>query len=200
MEFPNTDQLGFYIPFAVGMILLLFGWLLYRVILTLAGGILGGAVGVGIGQAFADWFDVGGNYEIFLVAGLAILGIIVGVLIFQFLHALAFFLSGLILGTWGAVEIFGVLRQHHVAFAQNDLIFAFGIPVAALVVGLLAVFLSKYVIAFASAAAGTFLIMGAFEWPYGGWPAVPIFLAGLIVQLAFGRPWESRDDGEDDED
>ncbi|MCB2156366.1 hypothetical protein KQI84_15945 [bacterium] len=197
MQLPDIDQFGFYVPFAIGTICLLFGWLLYRVILVLAGGILGGAIGVGVGQLFAELFDAQGTSEIVLVAGLAVLGIIVGVLLFQFLHALAFFLSGAAIGSWGTIEIFRLLREHQVAFAQNDLIFAFSIPVVALVLGLLAVPLSKYVIAFASAAAGTFLIMGALGWPYGGWLAIPVFLFGLVIQLAFGRPWERRDEDED---
>ncbi len=183
-------------PLAAGLLLLVFGGLLYRVVLGVAGGILGGAVGLGLGVLVAALFGLSQNGALVFQAIGAIAGIAGGVWAFRVANALGFFLFGAAIGAWLFVEVFALIDTSGFS-ADPDLVFALGIPVAAAVCGLVVAALNRYVIALASALVGTLLVMAALHWPLGGWLAPFVFVAGLAIQMRFVR--RRRDDDEEDE-
>ncbi len=181
-------------PLVVGGLLLLFGSLLYRVMLTLAGAVLGGAAGLGLGVLLENAFGVSGGGALALQAGGAVAGIIAGVAAFRLANAMGFFLFGAALGGWAFVEVFGLVNSERLG-TDPDLVFAFGLPITAIICGLVMAALNKYMIALASALVGTLLVMAGLDWPLGGWPAPLLFVVGLAIQMRFLR----RDDDEEDE-
>jgi hypothetical protein len=183
----------------VGIALLLFGWVLYRVVLGLAGSVLGAAVGMGIAQLVVWELAPQERTAWILLAVGAVTGLLAGLAIFRFMHAAAFFVAGCVLGGWGYAVIFLRLREAGVELAQSDFLLAFGTPAAAVVSGLVVAWLDRWLIAIASAGAGTLLFLQGLGWPYGPWMAVPVFLLGLLVQvlLASSPPGEDDEDGDD---
>ncbi|MEQ8820169.1 MAG: hypothetical protein RLY93_07965 [Sumerlaeia bacterium] len=184
------------LPLGLGIALLLFGWLLYRLVIGAAGGILGGVIGLGFGGALNMIFRFDPPWDAVCFLGGMVLGALLGIAVFQFLNRLAFFLLGAAICGWAFTELYPLFAEGGEEAARG-LLFAAGILVSAIVGGLLAIFLTKYVIALASVAAGTLLVGGALDWPYDGLLAIPIFLIGLGLQLAIVRPWSKKDDDGD---
>ena len=170
----------------VGTLLWGFGWVLYRMALVVAGGVLGAAAGLGVALGTVMVFGLADTHATVALAAGGILGAIAGYLLFQMLHALAFFLSGAVLGGVAYFHIITLLEQH-VVFHNPGLMMTIGIPASAVVCGLLTWWLSRYFIATASALLGTILILSSLGWPYSGLPALAVFPLGMMIQLRFGR-------------
>lgn len=180
-----------------GGVLLAFGWVLYRAVLTIAGGVLGAAIGLGIASLLVSMLNIGDTAGIIIqVAGGAV-GLIAGVFLFRALHKLAFFITGVVLGGWGAANVLFLLQENN-SLQIAELTIISIIAGVALLGGLLLMALSKYVIAIASAGAGTLLMMQALDWPHGGLIALPLFIIGLVAQLKLARFISARHDDEDE--
>jgi len=115
-------------------------------------------------------------------------GLLAGAATAQFLHKAAFFILGFLAGASAflaggqqLVEAFGFSRT------EADMIFAAGVPVAGLLVGLVAALADRLLVALASSLIGAALIMEAVDWRWGVLPFVPLALLGFLVQWSLSR-------------
>lgn len=188
---------------ALGAALLLFGWVLYRAALVLVGAVLLGTAGVLAGAAIASLTGAQGDQLLAWQAGGGVAGAVAGVLLLLFLHKAVFFAAGFAAALAAFLAVFDQGRAQGLEWAQNDLLFSFGAPAAAVLGGLLAAALDRYVITFASAVVGALLVMEGLDWPYGGLPALALAPVGALWQLSVARPWKKRKrarDRDDEED
>jgi len=185
------DEAG-WISLAVGILLLLFGSFLVRGALSVVGAVLGAALGLGAGHGIAQVVEADTFVALGLHIGGIVLGGIVGVLLFRFVETVAFFLIGAGLAVWVLLGISPNLEQWGVT--EPDFVMAVGIPILAVVMGILMVVLKTLVLGAATAAIGSLLIMNAFGWPWMGLPAIGLFALGLVVQWKlFGKRPARRD-------
>jgi hypothetical protein len=190
-------------PLVCGLVFLLAGWGLYWLSLNLVGGVLGGGLGLIGAEAIAGLNSLEGtNLNLVRCAGFVI-GLVAGILLVRWLHRLAFFLSGSLLGGTGFFLAVSALRAAgEPEWAQDDMVLAFGTPVAGLIVGVLSVACAKYLVALSTSLIGGLLVMQALEWPWHGWPLPAIALGGFAFQVGLAKPWkrgEKRDDGEEED-
>ncbi|MDK2971705.1 MAG: hypothetical protein PWP23_1460 [Candidatus Sumerlaeota bacterium] len=186
-----------YVLFSTGVLLLLFGWVLYRVALKMTGAVFGATIGMGLGAvlaAFAGWESLG--TVLALVCG-GVLGAGAGILVIETFGALAFFVIGAFLSGWAFTEFAPAVRSFFPE-VDPDLVFFGGAVTVIIVGGLLFFLFRKFIVALGSAAIGSILVMVALDWPAGGTPLIVIFPIGLIVQLIPRRRRGDEDD--DDED
>lgn len=172
---------------AAGVALLLVGWLLYRMVLAGAGLVLGGAAGAGAGNLIANMMEIEGAWALLAMGCCAVLGAVVGVVLFRTLHLVAFFLFGAAIGGWIWVEVYFQLGEHGVVESFDWFMFLLWLSVSCVSAGLVFAAFNQHVIAIASALIGSVLVVGGLGWPWYGTPAVPIFLAGLWIQLKLAR-------------
>lgn len=182
----------------VGAALLLFGWMLWRAIVSIAGAVIGGAAGVGLGWIVAQGAHLDGTAS-FVAQGIgALVGAALGVAAFRFANAFSFFLLGAALGAAMFWEAFPAIEASGRLSVDPDLVLALGLPISAVVAGAVLASLHRYAVLLASAFVGTLLVMSALDWPLGGWPAPFVFLAGLAVQFAAARRRRRDDDRDED--
>jgi hypothetical protein len=174
-------EYGDWVMVGFGAILLLFGSFALRSALTVVGGVLGAAFGLGGGNGFAAFLEMGESWTLGLQIGGMFLGAVAGVLLFRFVEMVAFFMIGSGLTAWGMFGMAPLLERAGVE--EPKMVLAAAIPVAATIAGFLGVFYKKLLMGVATAAAGTFLIMNAFEWPWDGLSAIPLFVLGLAFQF-----------------
>jgi hypothetical protein len=182
----------------VGSVLLLFGSFALRSALTVVGAILGMALGLGAGHGFATWMETEGTFSIVLHVIGGGLGALLGVILFKFVELVAFFVLGSGLTAWGLFGISPWLERFNVPDPQ--LVMATAIPVISIIAGLLGVYYKKLIMGISTAAAGTFLIMNALDWPYDGLPAIALFVLGLMFQVGRLRRRRRGNEVDDDED
>lgn len=183
------------VPLLAGVALLLLGWLLYRLVLTASGGILGAAIGLGLALFASELFRLEGTPALATQALGALAGLLAGVVLFHWMHHAAFFLTGAVLGAWGFAETFTRLQANGMAIAETTLVA--GTAAAGLVAGLIMLAAQRHVIAIVSAAAGTMLIMGALGWPGGAIGTGVLFVLGLALQLRLTRRRRDEEENED---
>lgn len=184
-----------YASITLGVALLLFGWLLYRMALGLAGGILGGGLGLAIGR-FA--FEATGASPLLAGVGtllLGLFGLLIGVALFRAMNSFLVFMVGLFFGGWFA---FGVIVGLRNALPDGvwgtDLFAAVVSPVFGLVVGGFAVAFQNYLIALLASIAGAILVCQPLDWPFGGLGALGALVLGFLVQIALMKKDEDDDD------
>ncbi len=182
-----------------GTLLLLFGWVLYRAILMVTGGILGAAVGLGLAWITANHVDLAEQTRWIAQGAGILLGALAGISLFRFLNRMAFFLAGSFIGGWAFIAGLPSLRAlpNMPEIVYTDLFLAFGSPIASILSGLLFAAFHKHLVALASATIGSLLIMAALDWPYNGLPILVLFPVGTAWQLKWGQRLMSRDQGEE---
>ncbi len=189
-----------WIGLIVGSIFLIGGWLLYWLSIHLYGAVIIG----GAGFMLADFIGSKMGLEdtqllIAQISGGAI-GALLGVVISNLMHYVAFFVFGCIVGASVFYTIVSAGRADYAAeWARSDAFFAFGIPIAGVLMGALSVFFSRFVITITTATIGATLIMASLNWPLGGLGIPLLALAGGIVQYAIAKPFRKEDE-EDEED
>lgn len=182
---------------AAGMLLLCFGWLLYRAALTLSGALLGGLAGFGLGAVLPLAFGAEAEHQRLVELLLAAAGALAGALLFRWLHKWVFFLGGAGVGAWVAVVAIERLREVGEPVAYHPAVFFAGPAVVGLLAGIAAAVHSAAVVVVASCAGGSIMAMEALGWPGGGWAGAALFAVGLAAQAAILRRRADRD--EDDE-
>ncbi len=181
----------------VGSVLLLFGSFALRSALVV-GAVLGMALGLGAGHGFATWLEATDTLSIVVHACGGVLGAILGVILFKFVELVAFFVLGSGLSAWGLFGISPWLERFNIP--DPEFVMAVGIPVVSIIAGLLGVYYKKLIMGISTAAAGTFLIMNAFDWPWDGIPAIALFVLGLLFQVGRLRRRRRQRNDDDDED
>ncbi|MCC6546764.1 DUF4203 domain-containing protein [Candidatus Sumerlaeota bacterium] len=186
ISFENVDV----VLVIAGAVFLLAGWLLYWVSLNIAGGMIGGGVSLVLCELMLQLTeDLTPLQQNLIRGGGFLLGLIVGVLLVRWLHRLAFFVAGSLLGGAAFFLIVSAFRELDAEWAQGDALLAFGTAIAGAVAGAVCVASAKFIIALCTAAIGAVLIMQGIGWPWHGLPVVPIALAGFAFQLGLAKPW-----------
>lgn len=175
-----------------GLVLLLGGWIIFRVGTRLAGVALGVGFGFFIGEVLNVVLHVDRTMGLYVTIGCSIIGALGAIFMIKavtnFLFATAGFLFGALLGRLGA-EIYA--DWHQVPFTLDAHSASIILP-AALVTALLAVFLQRLIMILVTSFMGaTFLIAGvpALTQPWA-FPAVlagGIFWQGFVLSRIFRR-------------
>jgi len=195
----TTDPLT-WIAAGVGLAFLCLGWMLYWASLQVLGGVLMGGVGLAVAHAACAVLGLDGGVAIAArVAGL-LCGAVAGVLLSRLLHTVAFFAMGCAAGGGLAYALLSAMRRDGTpSWAQEDAVFAFGIPIAALVAGLLSAGISGFLVIVGTSILGATLLTDAMEWQPRWIVAGGVALAGIIVQTAAHRTAGRRRSNDDDE-
>lgn len=169
------------VPFAAGLTFLLLGWILYWASVNMLGALLVAGLGLVVAElamlAVPDLAPV----AVMAVRVLAFaLGAVAGILIAQLVHRLAFFALGFLLGAVGFFR--GVFVFGEYLGQENDLLLAFGTPVAGLVLGVLAVAWDRWLSIIATSLLGALLLTsGLHDWR--AHLVLPIATAaGIVIQ------------------
>jgi len=198
MSFENVDV----VLLVAGLVFLLGGWLLYWTSLNIAGGLIGGGIGLIIAEVGLLAFDQLEPLQQNALRGAGfVLGLIAGVMLVRWLHRLAFFVAGSLVGGAAYYLIVCAFRENGAEWAQNDAVLAFGTAVAGSISGAVCVFAAKFIIALCTAAIGAVLIMQSIGWPWSGLAVIPLGIVGFACQLGLAKPWRrSARIANDDED
>lgn len=175
--------------FAAGVAFLFLGWLLYTLTLQLSAAFLIGVGGLTIASWVGERMELGPYAILSLRLGGFLLGAIIGVFVGRLAHTLAFLVIGVPLGVavfLRGVDLWSSLGQQWVV---DDLVIAFGIPVAGVFGAVLMAVLARYVVCIALAALGAVMVWQGWDPAAPAWWAIGLFPLGLAVQLALGRPW-----------
>lgn len=178
------------ITLVVGCLLLLAGWTLYWVSLNISGAILGGGIALALHMVIARGLHPGEAVAPLLQVLIFLGGAVVGAIAARFLHRFVFFVLGAAAGIAGFITIFQLVRDAPSAPLSGvdpDLIFAFGIPIAGTIVGLLGAIYSRLMIAVLSSVVGALLVSTLLEWPINAIAIPPMILLGLSVQLTLTK-------------
>lgn len=200
----DTEMLGQVDPVLLigGVLLLSGGWLLYWLSINLTGAVLlgGGAFLVASEAVELAGLEPTPALVVRLLATVA--GGLFGVYLFRTFHMLAFFLAGLIAGGAGWWVAMDAIRGGAAApaWAQSDLVLAFGMPVAGIIVGGLAAMSDRLLITLVSAMLGAALTVAAVQHNLGGWPLFPLALLGFLLQYGLLRGRRGRNEDEEKAD
>ncbi|MCC5875136.1 MAG: DUF4203 domain-containing protein [Candidatus Sumerlaeia bacterium] len=170
------------IPLAVGIVFLLLGWLLYWGSVHLLGALLIGGLGLVLAESLTLLFpDIEPLYVLLMRASGVIIGVAAGLLIARLVHQVAFFIFGWLVG---AIVFFkGCLAiGRHLEFEVNDLVLAFGTPVAGLILGIIAVRADRWLSIIATSLLGAILVTaGVNDW--NAPILIPVLCAlGILLQ------------------
>ncbi len=195
MSIPWDDITAFiqatdWLPLAAGVVLLLFGWLLYWMSIHAAGaGIVGGSclLLVVLLAESQEWTGAG---AFAVKAGATIIGAAVGIFLVRQVHRILFFLFGAL--TAGLLVFFGLqwLRENVEdlpAWLQGDLAIAFIPPLAGLAGGALLLAAHRIVVAGCTATLGAVLAAQALGLGTEAIPVLPIAASGFIFQMIVGK-------------
>ena len=170
-------------PFLIaGILLCFFGWTFYWLGLRVIGAICGGILGGGISLLVGAMLEVSERFALPVVCLGALVGMILGVLLFKALHYYLFFLAG---SSLGGVLGHLILRHHPEwgeAWLQNwaaQALFQFALI---LIFGFLFVFFQRSILILLTSLVGSMLILVAVSANWIMWLFVPIFLTSLIAQ------------------
>lgn len=190
------------ITFWSGLALLLGGWMLYWMTLTLSGAVLFGVGSLLAASLITSMMEVEPSVRLGIQVGAALIGALTGAFIFRAVHKFAFFALGAAVGSVAMLGIVAHGREVGWEWAATPAAVAIAVPVGAVVLGLISMAIDSVVIAIASSIIGGFLVMEGLGWPYGGLPILAIIPVGLAVQLGLtgGRRAKKKAQQDDDED
>jgi hypothetical protein len=183
-------------PYIIGGVITgLFGWLLYWAGIPIVGGIIGATAGGALGMIACDLLQSQANVLLFVGAG-ALLGAVPGVLLMRAIQRYFFFAAGAILG--GALVWRFLYFGTSLAETQANWSIAGVILLAALVGGVLVSVFRKFLVALATSALGTTLLMYGLPQQYkllGGLVALVIFFSvqiGLVSHFVEQEHFDQR--------
>ncbi len=189
------------ITFWSGLALLLGGWMLYWMTLTLTGAVLFGVGSLLAASLITSMMELEPTVRLGIQVGAALIGAIAGAFVFRMVHKIAFFSLG---AAVGLVVMLGLVAHGRSAgweWADERNMVAIAVPVGAVVMGLISMSMDSVVIAVASSIIGGILVMEGLGWPYQGLPILAIVPIGLAVQLGLtGGRRAKRKASNDDED
>ncbi len=179
------------LAFGAGVLFLVAGWGLYWLSLHGVGAVILGGAGLLAANAATRGLELSAAPEMLIQLGVAALGCLIGFFLARILHAVVFFLMGASAGAASFYSVMEAIRQDPpYDWIGNDAFFAFGVPIAGLLLGIAAVLLSKYLIVAATGLLGAGLFMEGLEWELGPFAFVGLALLGVGIQLSLSRPWK----------
>lgn len=186
---------------AIGAAFLAGGWILYWFSLRFAGAVMLGTAVTALGLLLFGNRLEPGLPQVLLAAGLLAVGAALGIALAKLMHNLVFFLAGAALGAGGYLAgLAAVLGQPDAPFGNQDAMVAFGAPVAAIVGGVLAVWLARWVVMLGTSLAGAIIVGRAIEFPLRGVEVVALTLIGFSIQMVLtsGGCRRGMEDSEED--
>lgn len=172
-------------PFIIGCVISLFGWTLYWAGLNLTGAIVGASFGATITLIIDIIFNFKDSTFITILLVLSIAGIFAGMFLFKRIHKFFFFLFGASLGILLSEMIIKIIETHKILNIKNlssQILFKI---MCALIIGILVVFLSKYIITIVTSIIGTYLILFSMNNFYFEYLVIPIFIFSILIQTGF---------------
>jgi hypothetical protein len=176
--------------FIIGVVLCLFGWLLYWLGINLAGGILGAGIVGAIAYQIALHTVQEPNQSLYIGIGGAVLGAILGMFLVRKLHRLFFFLSGAFLGFllgWMGLDWLNTGAADWLAARDLNLqgvgYHVLAGMLVALIGGILMVRGSKWMIAALTSLFGATMAALAFPDPLWLLAVPPVALAAFFLQI-----------------
>lgn len=173
------------VPLIIGIILALFGWVLYWGGLTITGALFGGSLAGAICvlvQFFAE-FDEKTFLILFIV--LFAIGAFAGIFVFKQIHRALFFVFGALLGVILSNPIAELLKKHELYTFEGDAAIVIFKAAAAIVFGIIIILASKYIISIITSVFGTFLILKGVNFKYAEFIALPILIISISAQTGF---------------
>jgi hypothetical protein len=190
------------ITFWSGLALLLGGWILYWMTLTLTGAVLFGVGSLLAASLITSILELEPTVRVGIQIGAALIGAIAGAFVFRMVHKIAFFSLGAAVGLVVMLGLVAHGRSIGWEWTDERNMVAIAVPVGAVVMGLISMSMDSVVIAIASAVIGGILVMEGLGWPYDGLPILAIVPIGLAVQLGLtgGRRAKRKASDEDEDD
>lgn len=178
MEFSPSELL----LIVSGLLLVFGGWLLYRAVINVTGGVLGAGLGIGTGWSLSQVLQLSDPYPLILQVVFGILTALTGAYVFRLLDRWAFFLFGLLLGA--AVMLVVYVEYNETLFSQGiEATYIYGgLITGAVILGLFVYFCRHTIVIIACCALGTMLLFQGLQGYYGGIPALIFFPIGVVVQ------------------
>ncbi|MDX1972265.1 MAG: hypothetical protein SFY68_07015 [Candidatus Sumerlaeia bacterium] len=166
----------------VGVALCLFGWLLYRTVLHVLGGVLGAALGLASGWLLAAALGVDEPWPLLIQVVNAVLGALSMVWLFRFLDKMVFLVFGLVVGVCVMAAVHNGFGPELARMGPNGFAY-WGILLAGvLVVGGVFYFLRSWFVVISTTLVGTLLLvmgLATTGWGVLGLLGLP---GGLVVQ------------------
>lgn len=160
----------------VGLLLALLGWVLYWGGVLATGSLLGAGIGGSLGWVVAHWSGWTDTAAWISVGVGIVAGGAAGAWGARFMHNVAFFIGGAVIGSVLIHSLLLHLRGAEVAWASQAL---YEIPLRSAGVlfgGMILVLLNRYLIILISSTLGTLLIVSS-------WPVPPLLLATPMIWL-----------------
>jgi hypothetical protein len=200
----NLDQLETYmatvnpVPLVAGLVFLLLGWILYWSSVNLLGALILGGLGLVIAEGVHILFPDLTAMQVIMLRGVGIIGgAVTGLFVARMVHRLAFFIFGWMLGAVGFFK--GYLAAcKHLEMEPNDLVLAFGTPIAGLLLGMIVVKMDRWLSIIATSLIGALLVTsGVNDWQapilMPALCGLGILFQGAICSLKKREPKKSSD-------
>jgi len=166
-----------------GLALLLGGWILYWMTLTLTGAVLFGVGSMLAASLLTSILEIDEGVRMGIQVGAALVGALAGAFVFRLVHKIAFFTLGTAVGLVAMLGLVALGRGLDWDWAESRNVVALVVPVGTVITGLIAMAMDSVVIAAASSIIGSLLVMEGLGWPYDGLPVLGLIPLGLVVQL-----------------
>jgi hypothetical protein len=171
-----------------GILLCLMGWTLYWISLNLTGGLAGGAVGVAAVYLAAGLLKVDSNTMVWLVPLGGVCGLALGIFFMRGLHRFLFFFAGSALGLAVGDRVFAWASLQVASAQQNPVLWRAGCAIlCSLAGGVILLWGSRWVIALATAVAGSLLIVLSVNDPLFLLALAPLIPTSFLFQMGVLR-------------
>lgn len=174
-----------FIPLIIGIALCLFGWTLYWTGVSLSGALFGASFAGSICLLLEIFVNFNDTTFLIIFIIFVTIGAFLGISVFKQIHRLSFFLFGAVLGLIISESIKKIAENHELFSLETDLSLVILKVICAIVIGIIVVFLSKYIISIITSGVGTYLILYSINFKYMEYLIFPILIISIIIQTGF---------------
>lgn len=171
-----------------GLVLVVGGWILYRTVINVVGGVFGAGLGIATGWSLSQFLQLDDPYPLIMQVVFAVLQAFAGAYIFRKLDRWAFFIFGLVLGFAVVIAVFMMQKEALFSLGVEAPYLYGGLILCGFVLGMVFFFVRDTLIILASCALGTLLLVQGLHNFYGGVPALLAFPIGFFIQRRIVNP------------
>lgn len=170
-----------------GIVIALFGWVLYWTGIRIVGAFLGAGAGLVIALLAGTHFDVSSNlFLIMCIVGL-LAGAAAGLFLIQKLHNYFFFFMGALIGAPIGLRFLAMEPVADQAWSTSTAAQLIAPALGALIGGVALLRARRYVVALAAALIGSTMIAVSLPYERGALIAIPCFITSMVVQTGLIR-------------
>ncbi|MGF1571837.1 MAG: hypothetical protein ACFCU1_02065 [Sumerlaeia bacterium] len=171
-----------------GLALVVGGWILYRTVINVVGGVFGAGLGIATGWSLSQFLNLDDPYPLILQVAFAVIQAFMGAYIFRRLDRWAFFIFGLVLGFAVVIAQYVMHKETLLSLGVEAPYLYAGLAVVGALLGLIFFLVRNMLIILASCALGTLLLFQGLQNFYGGVPALLAFPLGFMIQYRIVNP------------